>query len=267
MVPAVPMQRCIADALSVYDDLIENNTRCAQILEEMARSLYREWFINFRFSQHEAAGWRDSAFGKIPSTWCVNRIGDGAAFVNRGVAPKYDDNAEGLVINQKCIRNQSLSLGPARRHCAKVPPEKYVRVGDVLVNSTGVGTLGRVAQVLEPIEKCTVDTHVTIVRPGERVDSDFWGMALLSKEAHFASQGAGSTGQAELARGRIGEAEIICPPEELQRRFGELVRPMRRLAVALANKNANLRATRDLLLPRLISGELDVSSLPLPPTP
>ena len=78
------------------------------------------------------------------------------------------------------------------------------------------------------------------------------------------SQGVGSTGQTELSRGRIAEACIVSPPSDVQVAFGKIVRPMRLLAVILQNKIANLRTTRDLLLPKLISGELDVSELPEP---
>ena len=137
-------------------------------------------------------------------------------------------------------------------------------LGDVLINSTGVGTLGRVAQVMEPLESCTVDTHVSIVRPSSDLDGEFFGLTMLSKQPHFETQGVGSTGQTELSRGRISETTILLPPKPLQDQFGELVKPMRQLAVRLQAKNGNLRATRDLLLPKLISGELDVSAMPDP---
>lgn len=139
-----------------------------------------------------------------------------------------------------------------------------MRAGDVLINSTGVGTLGRVAQVLEDIESCTVDTHVSIVRPGKDCDADFFGLTLLAKQPHFEAQGVGSTGQTELSRGRIAEMGLVVPPMATQRTFAGLVRPMRSLAITLQKKNQNLRTTRDLLLPKLISGELDVSALPEP---
>ena len=87
---------------------------------------------------------------------------------------------------------------------------------------------------------------------------------MLAKQAHFEAQGVGSTGQTELSRGRIAETVVVVPPLVDQRAFAKLVRPMRRLTVTLQNKNQNLRVTRDLLLPKLISGELDVSAMPEP---
>ncbi|WP_210772629.1 restriction endonuclease subunit S [Panacagrimonas perspica] len=257
-------QRRIASILSAYDDLIENNTRRIAILEEMARRIHEEWFVRFRFPGYENVRMVESELGLVPEEWDFTTLGAVCAYINRGLAPKYDEDAPGLVINQKCIRNQRLSLSEARRQSKAVPKDKLVLVGDVLINSTGVGTLGRVAQVMEPLESCTVDTHVSIVRPSRDMDHDFFGSALLSKQPHFEAQGVGSTGQTELSRGRIAETAILLPPKPLRDQFGKLVKPMRQLAVRLQVKNANLRATRDLLLPKLISGELDVSALPEP---
>lgn len=255
MVPNVYEQRRIASILSAYDDLIENNTRRIAILEEMARRLYEEWFVKFRFPEHNKTDFvRD-----LPSGWLRQTVNEVSAYINRGLAPKYDENADCRVINQKCIRDQHLSMEPARRQSKAVPPEKLIRFGDVLINSTGVGTLGRVAQVYETFGKVTADSHVTIVRPDIRVDIDYFGHTLLRLQPFFEGQGVGSTGQTELSRNRIGEAELITPPIDLQKKFGQIVRPMRLLCVRLAAQNANLRAQRDLLLPKLISGEIDVS--------
>lgn len=264
VLPPIAEQRRIASILSAYDDLIENNTRRIAILEEMARRIYEEWFVRFRFPGHENVRMVESELGLVPEGWRAATLGDVAAYINRGLAPTYDDAAACVVINQKCIRDQRLSLSEARKQSKPVPSEKVVRVGDVLINSTGVGTLGRVAQVLAPIDSCTVDTHVSIVRPGKDCDPDFFGLALLAQQAHFEAQGVGSTGQTELSRGRIAETSTVVPPLAVQQSFAKLVRPMRLLTVTLQNKSLNLRTTRDLLLPKLISGELDVSTVPEP---
>jgi type I restriction enzyme, S subunit len=175
-VPDPATQRRIASILSAYDDLIENNTRRIAILEEMARRIYEEWFVRFRFPGREGVRMVESELGLVPAGWSAAILGDVAAYINRGLAPNYDDAAACIVINQKCIRDQRLNLGEARKQGKPVPAEKIVRLGDVLINSTGVGTLGRVAQVLEAIGNCTVDTHVSIVRPGKDCDTDFFGL-------------------------------------------------------------------------------------------
>lgn len=247
MVPTPPLktQIRIADILSAYDDLIENNTRRIAILEDMARRLFEEWFGR--------APEAHTADGSI-----IGTVSEVAAYINRGIAPKYDEDGASLVINQKCIRSQRLSLDPARRQSKSVSTDKVVCAGDVLVNSTGVGTLGRVAQVFDVPPGTTVDTHVTIVRPKPEVNPVWFGLALLNKQTHFEEAGVGSTGQTELSRARIADTELLIPTPERAERFGETVGPMREETYSLEQANTNLRTTRDLLLPKLISGEIEV---------
>ena len=128
-----------------------------------------------------------------------------------------------VVINQKCIRGRALDLAFARPHVTTVPPIKEVRFGDVLINSTGVGTLGRVAQVLfAPETGLAVDSHVTIVRAGPTVaHPDFLGLTLLDREPELAAMGVGSTGQTELGssghRGDQGRGAATAVPERVLR--------------------------------------------------
>jgi type I restriction enzyme S subunit len=258
-VPPMQVQERIAAILSGYDDLIANNTRRIRILEQMAQMLYREWFVNFRFPGHEKVTMIKSEAGPIPSGWTVRLLKDLSAFVSRGISPTYDDTADCFVINQKCIRDGMVSLLPARRQSKKVPKEKMVREGDALINSTGVGTLGRVAQVLEPLFNCTVDSHVSIVRPKE--NAEFFGRALLELEDHFTAQGVGSTGQTELSRERIASTQILVPTADLAARFSKIAAPMNKMLVCCLKRNANLRVTRDLLLPKLVSGEISVAQI------
>jgi type I restriction enzyme S subunit len=137
-----------------------------------------------------------------------------------------------------------------------------VREGDVLINSTGVGTLGRVAQVLFVPAGVAVDSHVTIVRPAnDIVDADFLGLTLLDRETGLATMGVGSTGQTELGRGTIADIQIVMPPLPCQKQFSDTVGALRRLPISIAMATATLRATHDLLLPRLVSGEIDVTDM------
>ena len=251
----------IAAILSTYDNLIENNTRRIKILEEMAQALYREWFVKFRFPGHEKVKMMESELGMVPEGWNSANLTEVTSYINRGITPKYDDQSDSLVINQRCIRNNKIDLKIARKHKKKVPKEKYVCFGDVLINSTGVGTLGRVAQLYENIEDCSVDTHVSIVRPSNEVDLDYFGLALQDLESYFESKGAGATGQTELRREIIGETPLIIPPENLQKQFGTLISPNRRKIIIILQQNEILSRTRDLLLPKLISGEVDVENI------
>lgn len=258
--PELSDQRSIGSVLAAYDDLIEVNRRRVAVLEQVAWRLFREWFVDFRFPGSKGNSFIGSPDAPLPALWTSQRIADVAAYVNRGIPPRYNESAETLVVGQKCIRNQRLSLTQARRQSNKVPAEKLVKPGDILINSTGVGTLGRVAQAEAVPAGLTVDSHVTIVRPGEAADRDYLGMQLLQMQSVFEHLGAGSTGQTELARGSIQDQVITWPPTELRARYGQIVRPMRGLIDQLMIQNHRLAASRDLLLPRLMSGQLSVSA-------
>ncbi len=254
-------QRRIVSILSAYDDLIENNLRRIAILEEMARAIYREWFVEFRYPGHASVGIRELGGAAIPGGWRQGTIGEISSYLNRGVSPKYDDSSQNTVINQRCIRHGRLNMAFARTHSTKVPADKYVRFGDILINSTGEGTLGRATQVYTTVPDCTVDSHVTMVRPGEGVNLDYLGLSVIGMQSRLSVSGVGSTGQTELGRDVIANMPVLIPPRMVQDKFSQLVAPMRRQAITLDEMNIILTRTRDLLLPRLISGELDVSNI------
>lgn len=258
--PDLATQRAMTAVLGAYDDLIATNQRRIALLEEAVRRLYREWFVHLRFPGHESVPVKDV----VPEGWRKTPIAEQTSFLNRGIAPKYDDAAKCRVINQKCIRDGRISMEPARRQSKDVKPDRLVRMGDVLINSTGAGTLGRVAQVRTPIEDCTVDTHVTIARPIDECSSTYFGQALLNLEPVFSEMGKGATNQLELSRSDIGAVEIWQPPQHLRVEFHRLVWPMLEQAEQLSVANLSLAKVRDLLLPKLMSGQLDVSGIRLP---
>ncbi len=253
-VPPPEEQRYIADVLSAYDQLIRNNERRMELLEEAARLLYQEWFVRLRFPGQEHTRLRNG----LPEGWCRKPLSELTSFLKRGITPHYDDNAEGLVINQKCIRNGRLDVDLARHQTREFNPVRQIQVGDVLVNSTGEGTLGRIAQVKSSIENCTVDTHVTIVRPNPGTPVHYFGMAALAWEPQFSKMGRGATNQTELSPAAIGEANIVMPTKLLLEEFDEFAEPIYRQVTNLVSQNQKLRAARDLLLPRLMSGEITV---------
>ena len=256
----IETQQIAASAAHACDDLIATNQRRIALLEDAARRIYREWFVHLRFPGHESVPVED----RVPKGWRKTPIAEQTSFLNRGIAPKYDDTAMSRVINQKCIRGGRISMEPARRQSKDVKSDRLVQIGDVLINSTGAGTLGRVAQVRTPVENCTVDTHVTIVRPIHADSSSYFGQALSNLEPVFSEMGKGATNQLELSRSDIGMVEIWQPPQHLQIEFHRLVGPMLEQAAQLNVANLSLEKARDLLLPKLMSGQLDVSGIPLP---
>ena len=256
--PPLATQQRIAGILSAYDELIENSQRRIKILESMVRVLYREWLVDFRYPGFEFVPLVQSPLGGIPQGWEIKTLGDISSYISRGISPHYNEDGDSVVINQKCIRNQRLSLEPARRQLKAIPNEKQLRFGDVLINSTGVGTLGRVAQVYERIEKHTIDSHVSIARAADNIDLNFYGSCLLNHQETFERLGIGATGQTELSRAAIAGVEVVVPPTEIQLQFGEVVGEIRTAIENLGKQIQNLRTTRDALLPRLLSGQIDV---------
>ena len=253
-VPEVPEQRRIASILSAYDALIENNRRRIQLLEQAARLLYKEWFVHLRFPGHEHVKIKDG----VPEGWEKRTVGNVSSFISRGITPKYDEEAPGTVLNQKCIRNQRLDMGLARNQSKTVPPSKLVRFGDVLINSTGQGTLGRAAQFLDSIENCTVDSHITIARPDMGVPILLFGQCIASMENFLGTRGRGATNQTELAKGTVAALPFLNPHALLAKKFERIVDSMAKYIQNLMRQNGQLDKARNMLLPRLMNGEVIV---------
>lgn len=252
--PQRNIQQRIASILRGYDRQIENNRRRIELLEKSVRLMYEEWFVRRRFPGHA----KIKNGGGIPLGWRKAKVSELASFIKRGIAPKYDENATGIALNQKCIRDGRININLARRQSREFSPERQIQVGDVLVNSTGEGTLGRVAQVKAAIEKCTVDTHVTIVRPDQGVPPHYFGMTMFMMEPKFATMGRGATNQTELSPAAIGSVEVILPSMSALKPFEAYVRPVSVQIANLTAQNDKLRNARDLLLPRLMNGEIEV---------
>lgn len=262
-IPPLRIQDSLIAVLEAFDELIENNRRRVEVLEEMARTIYREWFVKFRYPGHEDVPLVDSVLGPIPVGWVACPVSELSAAVTRGIAPKYAEDGEWIVLNQKCIRDERVSFGPSHRQERKVSDVKHLRYGDVLINSTGVGTLGRVALYRGPSEGVTVDSHVTIVRPSDGSLNPWYGLSLVAKKPDFERLGTGSTGQTELGRGDIGAEILAVPPTEVLSRFADALWPLLAEADALLAAADSTAQLRDLLLPKLVTGQIDVSTLDL----
>ncbi|MGE4535647.1 MAG: restriction endonuclease subunit S [Desulfovibrio sp.] len=252
--PQLSIQQRISSILSAYDDLIENNRRRIALLEQSARLLYQEWFVRFRFPGHEKVKIVDG----VPEGWEEKTIRDISCYINRGIAPRYADDGNSIVINQKCIRNNMLNLEPSRRQTKPFKEDKQIRFGDVLINSTGTGTLGRIAQCWIDIDKCTIDSHVTIARPKQGIQKYWYGFSIIPLQEYFEAKGEGSTNQKELNRKTIEDTRILFPSHAPRELFENHVTPAVQQISILHMQNQKLAAARDLLLPRLMSGEIAV---------
>jgi type I restriction enzyme S subunit len=217
-IPPLPEQEAIAHILGTLDDKIELNRRINETLEAMARALFKSWFVDFdpvraKAEGHDPGlpqpiahlfpdGFENRESGEIPKGWSVGPLQSLAVYISRGIGPSYIETGGICVLNQKCIRNGRIDFSKARRHdpTKKAIEGRKLQSLDILVNSTGVGTLGRVAQVRNLPEEAIVDSHITVVRAAENVDPLFLGINLLERESEIEALGEGSTGQTELSR-------------------------------------------------------------------
>lgn len=163
--------------------------------------------------------------------WLEKTLGEVTAFIAKGIPPKYteEENENTIrVLNQKCNRNFEISYNESRIHdCEKkkVPVDKMLRAGDVLINSTGTGTAGRVAQMVEVTVPTTIDGHMILIRPSEELDPIYYGYAVKSFQSQIEGLAEGSTGQTEINRRRLQDEVIIRYPREksVQKNIGSFL--------------------------------------------
>ena len=154
--------------------------------------------------------------------WKEKTLGEVTSFITKGIPPKYSDyESESTiwVLNQKCNRNFEISYADARLHdynLKKVPENKMLMNGDVLINSTGTGTAGRVAQLQNIKKPTTIDGHMILLRPTDDIDSLYYGYAIKSCQSQIEGLAEGSTGQTELNRKRLQDEIIIRYPVDKQ---------------------------------------------------
>ena len=184
--------------------------------------------------------------------WEIKKLGDVCEIITRGISPKYSETEGIPVLNQKCIRNHQINVALARLHNIEikaVKEERFIKIGDVLINSTGTGTLGRVAQVRENL-LATVDSHVTIVRPKKELFyNEFFGYALIRIEEEITKGGEGCGGQTELSKKKLKEEYRIHFPKSLseqQRIVTILDEAFAAIAKAKANAEQNLKNAKEL---------------------
>lgn len=252
--PDKKYQDKIASLLSVYDGLISINEKRIKALEQMAENLYKEWFVRFRFPGHENVEFENG----IPKGWVYTIVEDLSDILQRGISPDYDDEGELTVISQKCIRQSIMDIKEARKHTKAFKLELNLCDGDTVICSTGTGTLGRVGQVYGTYPNTTFDSHVTLVRAKPTIGRHFLFWALKSMQIWFMNMGIGSTNQQELYRNTIRKAKVIKPGYELINKFDSVIEPIHQEIIKLIKSQDNLIKQRDLLLPRLMSGKLEV---------
>lgn len=261
--PPLPIQKRIAGILSAYDDLVENCQRRIKILESMARALYREWFVHFRFPGHEGHRRVASPLGEIPEGWEVRKVAE-AFEVTGGGTPSRKETAywDGGTIQWYSPSDLTgagsmfmddsgdhiTPLGLAKSSAKLFPPR--------CVMLTSRATIGAIA--INTQAACTNQGFITC-HPNPRVPLYYLFGWLVENVPTFQRLASGATFK-EISRGVFKGIDVLLPPESLLHAFEVVAAPAADLLLTLQRRVHNLRRTRDLLLPRLLSGQIDVGA-------
>ncbi len=262
--PPYETQKKISNILFSFDDLIQNNQRRIEILQESAETLYREWFVHYRYPGHENDTMVDSELGPIPKGWKVKPLGE-ISEVSLGGTPSrkrpefWEKGTIPWITSSEVNRLRVISgsefisqLG-YQKSSTKLIPKK-----STLIAITGA-TLGQIS--LNEIECCTNQSIVSVSNPTSNC-SEYIYLQILDRVLSLIQNASGSA-QQHINKGVVEGFKIFLPDEELLDEFQKLTRPIFELLSVLLKENKSLIESRDLLLPRLISGELDVSDLDL----
>jgi type I restriction enzyme S subunit len=250
LLPSLPVQQRIAGIVSAYNELIENNQRRIRILEEMARSVYREWFVRFRYPGHESVPLVDSPLGQIPQGWEVKKLGEITEDMRRNV-PKGQLDERQPYVGLEHIPRRSLALDAWETTTDIGSNKLEFKKGEIL--------FGKIRPYFHKVSVapfdglCSADTIVIRARSPEHYALV---VACVSSDAFVAHATATSNGS-KMPRANwhvLKEYQVAIPTGELADRFSSLVCDAVAQQQALVFQTNNLRSTRDLLLPRLLSG-------------
>jgi type I restriction enzyme S subunit len=253
--PPLPVQRRIAGILSAYDELMENSQRRIRVLEAMARSLYREWFVHFRFPGHEKLPRVASPLGDIPQGWEMKKLGDLISYNRRATKPgPHLDERKYVPID--CLPSKSLALLEAKPIEEAQSSLQLFEKGDILFGAMRP-YFHKV--VVAPFAGVT-RTTCFVFKPAQPEWYAFATMTAFEEAtvAHANAHSQGATIPYAVWGGSLAEMPLVLPPDALLRRFEKVVAPMlARISQSFFTLN-NLHRTRDLLLPRLLSGQVNL---------
>ncbi len=259
-VPPLPIQHRVAGILSAYDDLIQNNQRRIETLETLARLIYREWFVEFRFPGHEKVKLVASPLGQIPHGWQVKKLSE-VAEVNRAqisarTAPDelhYIDISSVSPDHIDSITTYTFADAPGRAR-------RIVQHGDVLWSCVRPNRRSH-APVMHP-ETNTIASTGFAVLTAKTVPFTFLYAATTTDDfvGYLTNNASGAAYPAVTAE-TFEKAELIIPPAAWLKRYNEVSTAIAEQAHTLQRQLHNLCRTRDLLLPRLLSGQIDLSKV------
>ena len=256
IIPNISIQKKIVSVLSAYDDLIENNTKRIKILEDMAQAIYNEWFVKFRFPGYEKVKMVESGteFGKIPEGWEVKKVEDFVDFV-RGVEPgskNYEEkNREGLI--------PFLRVGDLNKRCSNIFIDKNLAKERILDKCDVVVSMDGSVGIVRIRMKGAYSTGIRkLVVKSNRVNREFLYYLMLSDNIQDVIKEHAKGTTILHASESIKYMRFVLSLLDMMEKFESYIKPKIDLIINLLDQNDNLRQTRDLLLPKLMNGEVIV---------
>ena len=261
--PSLKTQNKIASILSAYDDLIENNTRRIKILESMAQTLYQEWFVKFRFPGHEQINMVESDLGLIPEGWNVVQIKDfGKVITGKTPSKKkpeyYGDympfiKTPSMHGNTFCIEVEEYlsELGVASQRNKTIPENS------IIVNC--IGALAGSVSITSINSQMNQQINAVVLNSNNY--REFLYLTLSNLKETIRQHGSNGATMINLNKGKFEALQTLLPEQKILSQFNKMTQHQFDLIRNLQLKNINLRKTRDLLLPKLISGQIDVENL------
>jgi type I restriction enzyme, S subunit len=250
------VQRRVAGILFAYDDLIEHNIQRVKILEQMAHALYTEWFVNRRFPGHEKVKLIDSesSFGEIPEGWKIKKLGDFVQIRKEGVNPKALDPASPYIgIEHLPRRSWSFDLYSSAEEAGSNKLKFYKH--DILFGNIRPYFHKVLLSPLDGI--CSSDIIVLKAK-----DPKYLALAFsVVYSDQFIAQATTTSKGTKMPRAdwnALIEYPILVPAQELIETFTLVINPLYELAVNINSRNKSLKTTRNLLIPKLVTGEIEV---------
>ena len=268
--PPIQEQKAIAKILSTLDDKIEVNNQINKTLENMAQAIFKQWFVDFEFPNEDGDPYKssggemvESEIGMIPKGWEVVKLETVCREITRGFTSKYVEKSRFKNLNQKVNKGEVLEKQYYKflREDIEIPQNKFVKKYDILLNSLGQGTLGRLHFFIEDEENVVIDQHITIIRAEHETSFDSYLYHLLSSSKYtqiFDGLVSGSTGMQMLNISKVRSLTVCMPPVDLQKDFDNRIKTLYKKKEVLLYENEYLKLIRDSLLPKLMSGEIRV---------
>ncbi len=262
--PNLITQQQISDVLSVYDDLIENNARRIQILEQTAQAVYTEWFVNFRFPGHEKVKMVNSGtnFGEIPEGWEVKMIGDVCTRIQAGGTPRRgkDEFWDNGTINWYTTGElqDNFLFGSKEKITEQSIDETSAKIfdkGTILMAIYGSPTVGRLGITIER-SSCN-QAALGLVEDSKKITKTYLYYVLRNLREKFNLEAVGAA-QQNISKIKVSETRCLVADRDLIDQFDVIAFPIFQEIESLQRQNDVLRQTRDLLLPKLVTGEIQV---------